>query len=178
VPSSAGLLHLGHIRRRLPLLSPRTKSPILIPTSQRFHSKQEDTYDRVPASSLDVREHPCTRETAQVAIIQESLIQYAVALELQYSGICVRAERRTSRCRAIGLADRWPAWTDRSRRTFAAYRCWSCLSVSLGSVRDVSPLESRLPVLAVSLPIFLSPLRGNPPHAIRWIARTLQGEHE
>lgn len=76
--------------------------------------------------SLDVREHPRTWETTQVAIPRESLIQYAVALELQYSRICMRA----------GTA----------RRREAADIAWGTVGL-LGLIEAAEPLPRRLLIL-------------------------------
>jgi hypothetical protein len=88
--------------------------------------KREDTYDRVPTSSLDVRKHPRAWETAQVALPRESLIQYAVALELQYSRICM----------SVGTA----------RRREAADIAWRIVGL-LGLTQAAEPLPHRLLIL-------------------------------
>ena len=44
--------------RQLTLLLSRMNALFPLANSQLFHMKQEDMHDRVPASSLDVREHP------------------------------------------------------------------------------------------------------------------------
>ena len=55
----------------------------------------------------------------RLPLLRESMIQYAVALELQYSRICMRVGTARRREAVAIAADRWPARADRSRRTSA-----------------------------------------------------------
>jgi hypothetical protein len=78
-------------------------------------------HDRIPASSLDVREHPRAWETSQVAITPRKSDPISGC-----AGTAVQPDLYESwngtppRSRRYRLADRWPARADRSRRTSAA----------------------------------------------------------
>jgi hypothetical protein len=110
-------------------------------------------------------------------LLRESMIQYAVALELQYSRICMRvgtARRREAADNArqiVGLLGLTEAAEPLPRRLLVL------LERQSRSVRGVH-LDSRLPVRAISLPNF-SPQREET-HPMRFIesSRPLQGEQE
>jgi hypothetical protein len=109
---------------------------------------------------------------------RESLIQYAVALELQYSRICMRvgtARRREAAAiawRIVGLLGLTEAAEPLPRRLLVLLERQSRLRSGCLLFRVAPPRACGIPS---DVPL---PQGGNPPRAIHWIARPLQGEQE